>query len=296
MVKILSDISRTFSEYLIIPNLSKKKHVVSNVSLKTPIAKFGKNEKPLMSMNIPFISASMQSVSGVDMAIALARLGGLASIYCSQPIDKQAEKVKRVKQYKAGFVDSDSNVKPDTKLKEVIALIKRTGHSTVAVTHDGSQKGQFLGILTEKDFWEYEDDIEKPVSRYMTPVEKVVFGNVGISLHEASSMLHKRKKDCLPILDKQGNLNSLVFKKDFFDYQNNPNEMLDNKKRLQVAAAINTHDYKDRVPALIDAGADVLIMDASDGYSEFQKETALWVRERYGNSIVIGGGNIISSD
>lgn len=296
MAKILSDISRTFSEYLLIPRLTEKKHLASNVSLKTPIAKFKKGEEPRLCLNIPFVSASMQAVSGVKMAIALARKGGLAFIYCSQPADQEAAMVRRVKHHKAGFVESDSNVKPDTPLRDTIVLIKRTGHSTVAVTHNGTSKGKFLGILTDKDFWEYEDDLEKPVSSYMTPREKVVHGTVGISLHDANSFLHKHKKECLPILDKEGNLDALVFKKDFFDHRNNPEELLDSEKRLVVAAAINTHDYKKRVPSLIEAGADVLSMDSSDGYSEFQKETALWIREKYGDSIALGGGNVVSAE
>ncbi len=296
MAKILPDISRTFSEYLLIPRLTEKKHLPSHVSLKTPIARFKKDGEPRLSLNIPFVSASMQAVSGTAMAIALAREGGLAFIYCSQPIEAQAEMIAKVKHHKAGFVASDSNVKPDTPLKEAIDLIKKTGHSTVAVTDDGTNKGLFLGILTDKDFWEYEDDIEKPVSQYMTPKEQVVHGTIGISLTEANSFLHKHKKECLPILDTNGRLDSLVFKKDFFDHKNNPYEMLDAQKRLVVAAAINTHDYKDRVPALVDAGADVFCMDASDGYSEFQQETALWIREKYGDSVVLGGGNVVSAE
>ncbi len=296
MAKILSDISRTFSEYLLIPRLTEKQHIASNVSLKTPITRFKKDETPRLSLNIPFVSASMQAVSGAKMAIALARRGGLAFIYCSQPINKQASKVSRVKHHKAGFVESDSNVKPDTLLKDTISLINKTGHSTVAVTHDGTSKGKFLGILTDKDFWEYEDDLEKPVSHYMTPREKVVHGSIGISLHDANSFLHKHKKECLPILDKEGNLDALVFKKDFFDHRINPEELLDSEKRLVVAAAINTHDFKKRVPALIEAGTDVFTMDSSDGYSEFQKEAALWIREKYGDTVALGGGNVVSAE
>lgn len=238
----------------------------------------------------------MQSVSGPAMAIGLARRGGLAFMYCSQPVEKQAAMIARVKAHKAGFVESDSNVKPDTPLSEALALIKRTGHSTVAVTHDGSARGIFKGILTDKDFWEFEDDLAAPVSAYMTPVENVVHGTPGISLHEANRLLHVNKKECLPILDKNGCLLSLVFKKDYVDHRNNPHELLDSRKRLSAAAGVNTHDYKERIPALIDAGVDVLGFDSSDGYTEFQKEAALWTRERYGDAVVIGGGNVVSGE
>ncbi len=296
MAQILPDISRTFSEYLLIPRLTEKTHLPSSVSLKTPIAKHKKDEESRLSLNIPLVSASMQAVSGPTMAVALARMGGLAFIYCSQSIENQTAMVARAKHHKAGFVASDSNVKPDTPLRDAVALIKKTGHSTVAVTDGGTHNGRFLGILTDKDFWEYEDNLDKKVSEYMTPRDKVFHGTVGITLHEANSLLHKYKKECLPILKKDDRLDSLVFKKDFFDSRNNPYELLDAKKSLVVAAGINTHDYTDRVPALIDDGADVFVMDASDGHSEFQKETALWIRKKYGDSVTLGGGNVVSAE
>ena len=296
MARTLDEVSRTFSEYLLVPQLTEKKHLVKNISIAAPVAKFKKGGVPRFSLNIPFVSSSMQAVSGPEMAIAISRLGGLSFIYCSQPVEQQAAMVQRVKTHKAGFVPSDSNVRPTTTLAEAVALIKRTRHSTMPVTHDGTGSGKFLGILTDKDFWEFEDDLNRPVSEFMTPKENVVYGSVGITLLEANSLLRKQKKECLPILEKDGKLQSLVFKKDYIDHMNNPDEMLDNQKRLAVGAGINTHDYKERVPALIEAGADVLCFDSSDGYSEFQKEAALWVRKNCENRIVLGGGNIVDGD
>jgi len=296
MAMILDDISRTFSEYLLIPRLTRRENITANVSLQTPIAKFPKGSEPPLCLGLPFVSASMQAVSGPEMAIALARRGALAFIYCSQTIEKQVEMISRVKLHKAGFVDSDSNVRPDTTLAETIKLIKRTGHSTVAVTDDGTTKGKFLGILTDKDFWEFEDDLNQPVSSFMTSKEQVVYGKVGITLHEANALLRKHKKECLPILDDDGRLHSLVFKKDYVDHRKNPDELLDAKKRLVVGAGINTHDYKERVPAVLEAGADVLGFDSSDGYSEFQHDAAQWIRKQYGPSVIIGGGNIVAGD
>jgi IMP dehydrogenase len=296
MSKILDGVSRTFSEYLLIPQLTKREHLPSNVTLHTPIARHAKAAQSALSMNLPFVSASMQAVSGEAMAIALARRGGLAFIYCSQPVEAQAAIISRVKSHKAGFVPSDSNVRPDTTLAEVVAMTRKTGHSTVAVTQDGSSSGTFLGILTDKDFWEYEDDLSQPVSKFMTGVDMVVYGTVGMTLHDANLMLHKHKKECLPILDDKGSLSCLVFKKDYVDHRNNPDELLDERKRFRVAAGINTHDYTERVPALIDAGVDALAFDSSDGYTEFQKDAALWIRKRYGNSITLGGGNIVSAE
>jgi IMP dehydrogenase len=296
MAKILDEISRTFSEFLLIPRLTEARHTPSNVDLKTPLSKFRKGLTPYMMLNTPFVSASMQSVSGVELAISLAKKGGLAFIYCSQTIENQADMVARVKSHKAGFVQSDSNLRPDNTLSEAVALQRKTGHSTIPVTHDGTKNGKFLGILTDKDFWEFEDDLNALVSQYMTTKENVIYGNAGITLHDANALLHRNKKECLPVLDADGCLHSLVFKKDYVDHRNNPYEMLDDKGRMAVGAGINTHDYKERVPALIDAGVDALCLDSSDGYSEFQKNAAVWVRKKYGDSVVIGGGNIVDGD
>jgi IMP dehydrogenase len=295
MAKIISDISRTFSEYLILPGLSEKKHNAGSVDLKTPISKFSKGKEPALSLSIPVVSACMQSVSGPELAISLARQGGLSFIFCSQSIDSQVAMIEKVKSHKAGFVLSDSNLKPTDTLQDFIRLSRKTGHSTMPVTEDGTNSGKFLGIVTDKDFWESEDDLTGTVEEHMTPEKHVISGEIGISLKEANSILRKHKKQCLPILEK-GHLRYLVFTKDYVDHQNNPQELLDSQKRLVVGAAINTHDYQERVPALVEAGADVLCFDSSDGYTEYQKEAALWIREQYGNKIILGGGNVVSRD
>jgi IMP dehydrogenase len=292
MATILPDVSRTFSEYLLIPRLSESQHVPSGVSLGAAISRRSDG----IRLNIPFVSAAMQSVSGPDMAIALARQGGLSFIYCSQPIAEQAEMVRKVKLHKAGFVESDSNLKPGDSLAEAIRLRDSKHHSTIPVTHDGTSKGRLLGILTKNDYWEFEDDLEAPVSHYMTPFENLVYGKVGITLVEANRMLWKHKKECLPIINEHQQLVSLVFKTDYIAHKQNPNEILDTEKRLRVGAGVNTHDYKERVPALVEAGVDVICFDSSDGFSTFQRDAALWVRERYGDSIVIGGGNVVSGE
>lgn len=296
MAKIISEVSRTFSEYLLIPRLTRVEHTPENVVLQTPIAKYARNKQSRLLLNNPFTTASMQAVSGSEMAIALARRGGCAFIYCSQAIEQQVAMVTRVKSHKAGFVPSDSNLRPDNSLAEAVALRKKTGHSTIPVTHDGSRDGLFLGILTDKDFWEYEDDLTAPVATFMTPKEQVVFGTLGLSLHDANVLLQKHKKECLPILAADGKLQALVFKKDYFDHMNNPLELLDGQKRLVAGAGVNTHDYEDRIPALLQAGADVFCFDSSDGYTEFQKRAARWARAQYGDSIIIGGGNVVDGE
>ena len=212
-------------------------------------------------------------------------------VFCSQPIDTQAEMARQVKSHKAGFVTSSTNVTPITTLREVVKLMEDSGHSTIPVTDDGTATGKLFGLITDQDFWEFEDDLDNSVEQHMTPIEKVIHGLEGISLREANDQLHQHKKDCLPILDPKGRLTALVFKKDYVDHRRHPLELLDDSKRLCVGAAINTHDYEERVPELISAGADVLCFDSSDGFTEYQLEGIRWIRENFGGDVVIGGGN-----
>ena len=296
MAKILEDISRTFSEYLLIPRLTRKGQRADLVNLATPLAALGKSPDKNFHINVPVVSACMQAVSGTSLSIALARQGGLSFIFCSQAIDTQAEMVRQVKAHKAGFVQSDSNATASMTLAEVMELMDSTGHSTVPVTHDGSATGKLEGIITDKDFWVYEDDLSRTVGEHMTQFTDVIHGEEGISLREANELLHRHKKDCLPVVDKQGHLSALVFKKDYEDHRRHPNELLDASKRLCVGAAINTHDFRERVPALLAAGADALCFDSSDGFTEYQMEGIQWIRDNYGDDVVIGGGNVVSAE
>ena len=296
MAKILEDVSRTFNEFLLLPNLTDERCIPSNVSLKTPLVKYKKGEEPEYYANVPMVSAIMQSVSGEEMGIALAREGGVAFIFGSQSIESQAKMVKHVKKHKAGFVVSDSNVKSNTPLKEVLELVKRTGHSTVMVTEDGTANGKFLGLVTDKDYRISRDNMDAPISNYMTSIEKVVFAEEGISLSEANDIIWKYKKECLPILDQKGNLKFLVFRKDYEERKHNPYSLLDKDKRYVVGAGINTRDYEQRVPALVDAGVDLLCIDSSDGYSVWQKNTIKFIRDKYGDKVKVGAGNVVDAE
>ena len=296
MSTILKDISRTFNEFLLLPNLTDERCIPSNVSLKTPLVKYKKGEEPKYSANIPMVSAIMQSVSGEEMGIALAREGGVAFIYGAQSIESQAKMVRHVKKHKAGFVVSDSNVKSGTTLRDVIALTKETGHSTIMITEDGTEKGKFLGLVTDKDYRISRDDLDEPIDNYMTPKERVIWAEEGITLVEANDIIWENKKECLPILTKDGNLKYLVFRKDYEERKNNPNSLLDENKRYIVGAGINTRDYEERIPALVEAGADILCMDSSDGYSEWQKLTIDWIRENYGDTVKVGAGNVVDAE
>lgn len=296
MARIIEDISRTFREFLLLPGLTRKEHVFANVSLKTPLAKFARGQEARRCLNVPLAAAAMQAVSGAQLAIALARKGGCAFIYCSQLIEEQAAMVRKVKDHKAGFVESDSNLPPHATLADAVALRRKTGHSTIAVTEGGKRNSKLLGLLTSKDFWEFKDDLSHAVTQHYTPLDKLVLAHEGISLQEATEILWSHKKECLPIIDRQGNLKALVFRRDYFDHKSNPDELTDHEKRLFVGAAINTHDYRERTRALVDAGADCLCIDSSDGYSEWQAEAVRFVKKEYGGDIALGGGNVVTAD
>ncbi len=296
MAKILEDISRTLNEYLLLPNLTDERCIPSQVSLRTPLVKFKKGEEAKYYANVPMVSAVMQAVSGEEMGIALAREGGVAFIYGSQSIESQARMVRHVKKHKAGFVISDSNVKSGTPLKDVIRLVEETGHSTVIITDDGTANGIFLGLVTDKDYRVSRDDMEAPIDNFMTPKEKVFWAHEGVSLSEANDLIWEHKKACLPILTEEGRLKYLVFRKDYEDRKNNPNSLLDENKRYIVGAGINTRDYEERIPALIEAGVDLICMDSSDGYSVWQKNTIDFVRKNYGDSVKIGAGNVVDRE
>lgn len=296
MAHIFNDISRTFNEYLLIPGLTTKDCTPDKICLKTPLVKFSKGKTSEINLNIPFVSAIMQSVSDSNMAIALARNGGLSFVFGSQSIEEQVEMVKKVKKYKAGFVVSDANLTPSHTLKDVIELKERTGFSTIGITHDGTSNGKLLGLVSSKDYRPSRDSLDKKVVDFMTPFSKLIIGKYGITLEEANNIIWENKINALPIIDKNQYLKYFVFRKDYENHQNNPNELLDKHKRLLVGAGINTRDYEERIPALVDAGVDVLCIDSSDGFSEWQKDTITYVRKQYNDKVKIGAGNVVDKD
>ncbi len=296
MAQIINDISRTFNEYLLIPGLTTKECTPDKTNLKTPLVKFKDGETSKIILNVPFVSAIMQSVSDSNMAIALARNGGLSFIYGSQPIDDQVEMVRKVKKFKAGFVVSDANLTPENNLKDVIELKKRTGFSTMAVTDDGTSSGKLLGMVTSRDYRPYKDSIDKKVKDFMTPFSKLVKGKHGISLDEANDIIWDNKINTLPIVDENQRMRYFVFRKDYENHMNNPYELLDSHKRLLVGAGVNSRDFRERIPKLVDAEVDVMCIDSSDGFSEWQKETIEFVRKNYGDEVKIGAGNVVDRD
>lgn len=297
MATYFDEPSRTFNEYLLVPGYSSSECIPSAVSLKTPLVKYRKGtEECPISLGIPMISAIMQSVSDDKMAVALATEGGLSFIYGSQSIEDEAAMVRRVKDYKAGFVVSDVNLTPDMTLDEVVALKAEFGHSTMPVTADGSANGKLVGMVTSRDYRPSRMEGTEKVAEFMTPLEKLVTANTSVSLKVANDIIWEHKLNSLPIVDDAGNLQYLVFRKDYDSHKSNPNEMLDSDKRFMVGAGINTRDYAERVPALVDAGVDVLCIDSSEGFSDWQKFTIAWIREHYGESVKVGAGNVVDRD
>ena len=296
MATYINEPSHTFNEYLLIPGYSSSECIPSNVSLKTPLVKFKKGEKCPIELNIPMVSAIMQSVSGDRLAVALAKSGGVSFIYGSQSIEDEAAMVARAKSYKAGFVPSDSNISPESTLQDIIDLKEKTGHSTVAVTDDGTSNGKLVGIVTGRDYRVSRMDGSEKVITFMTPIEKLITAKEGVTLAQANDIIWEHKLNSLPILSEDGRLLYFVFRKDYESHKNNPDELLDANKRYVVGAGINTRDYAERVPALVEAGADVLCIDSSEGFSEWQKLTIDFIREKYGDTVKVGAGNVVDKE
>ena len=288
--------SHTFSEYLLVPGYSSAECIPSAVSLKTPLVKFRRGEEPAISLNIPLVSAIMQAVSDDRMAVALAKEGGCSFIHGNQTIENQAAMIRRVKNYKAGFVPSDSNVCPESTLAEILELKEKNGHSTIAVTDDGSANGILLGLVTGRDYRLGHTSLDTPCKEFMTPVEKLITSVEGITLAQAYDVIWDNKLNALPIVDKDGRLVAFVFRKDYDQHKENPLELLDANHRFVVGAGINTRDFEERIPALVEAGADVLCIDSSEGFTEWQKRTIAFARAKYGDKVKIGAGNVVDRD
>ena len=297
MATYFTEPSRTFGEYLLVPGYSSSECIPSAVSLKTPLVKYRKGQEDCpISLNIPMVSAIMQSVSNDTLAVALAKEGGLSFIFGSQSIESEAEMVRRVKNSKAGFVVSASNLTPEHTLADVLALKEKNGFSTVAITEDATPNGKLLGLVTSRDYRVTRMSTDVPVRDFMTPREKLITAPAATTLKEANDIIWDNKLNALPIVDENDHLVGIVFRKDYDSHKSNPDELLDANKRYMVGAGINTRDYAKRVPLLLEAGADALCIDSSEGFSEWQKLTIDWIRENYGHDVIVGAGNVVDAE
>lgn len=287
--KIITEPSRTLMEFRLLPGLTSNASILNNISLETPFV-YSEKANSKYKLNIPIVAAAMQSVSGVKMAIELAKIGGTAFIFCSQTVEQQAQMIRHIKKYKAGFVPPET-VSPDTSIKDLYDLTRKRGYNTFPVV---DEKHRLMGIITKNDY-DVKPHGEKPVKERMIPRSELAVGVDIDNIKEANTLLRETHQSVLPIVDKREKLLYLVFRKDIRNHLDNPYEVTDERKRYLATAAINTHDHEIRVPALIEAGVDVLAIDASDGYSEFQKNTLQWITKNYPDVPVIGG-NVITGE
>ncbi len=295
VAQLVEGISRTFNEFLLLPNRTSIECTPAAVDLRAPLVRHVTGETSAIELRTPFTSAIMQAVSSPELAIALAREGGLGFLHHNRPVENQVADVRAVKNFKAGFVVSDTNVRPTDTLGHLWELMERTGHSTAAVTDDGTASGLLLGLVTSRDFHPQRHDAAALVSTRMVPVEKIAHSRDDIALSQANARLWEERLDCLPTVDESGRLRHLVFRSDYTDNKRFPTQLVDDGKRLRVGAGVNTHDYRDRIPALVDAGVDVLAFDSSDGFSDWQAEALTWAKKHYPD-VPVGGGNVVDGE
>ncbi|WP_033345441.1 IMP dehydrogenase [Catenuloplanes japonicus] len=292
-MRILSEISRTFGEYLLLPNLTDERCTPDNVDMSAPLVRHKVGEQPAIWIATPLVSAIMGAVSSPRLAIALAQVGGISFIHQNQTIAEQAEMVAAVKRHKAGFRHNDVNIKPSATLGEADTLLQTADGNVVVVTDDGTASGTFLGLIAAQDFNFHRHHRDDSVESRMRPRADLVTGTAGTSLTTANALLWDSRQDVLPIVDGDGRVTALVQRRDYELHQQFRTETVDDAKRFRVGAGVNSRDYRERIPALVEAGADVLCLDSSDGYSVWQKNVLEFVRDSYGNTVRIGAGNVV---
>jgi len=271
--------STSLDEYIILPGRTRK-------NLKIDLSsKLGD-----IVLKIPILSAAMQAVTGPRLAIELARQGGLGIIYASQPIEDEANMVRAVKKFRAGFVDDPITVSPNTGLKELKELYNKFGYKTYPITENGNPHGKFLGLIDYDNFILEDDESKKAIDFKRNAI--TLEGDV--HFEDAKKLIKDSKEKCIAIIDENGYLKSLFFRKDVIEEKNYPNQLFDSKKRLMVGAAVNTHDYEKRVPELIKAEVDVLVIDSSDGYSDYQIDTLKFIKKNYDIPVVCG--NVVTKE
>lgn len=288
MAKVLDSPSHSLREFRILPGYTPPDGNALNVQLTTRLCRKGDD---FLWLHTPFLTAAMQAVTGTEMAIAIAQLGGIGILPVSQTIDEQADKIGGVKRFKAGFQTNITTLSPRHTIADVIDIIDHKGYTTFPVTDSGEFHGKLLGVITDKDFDVRRDHAITVEERMRTDVQ---YG-VNISdLKAANQLMIKFGRGFLPIVDDDGMLQTAVFKKDLDKHLQHPNESIDQKKRLLVGAAVSTHpEDRERVQCLIEQEVDVLVVDASDGHTQFQRQMVEWIKSTCDVPVV--AGNVVTA-
>jgi IMP dehydrogenase len=236
-------------------------------------------------LNIPFVSAAMDTVTEADMAIAMARLGGIGVIHKNLPIDRQAAEVDRVKRSESGMILDPITLPPDRPIREALHLMARFKISGVPIV---DHERRLVGIITNRDL-QFENDLDRPIDEVMTS-KNLVTAPVGTTLEQAVKILARHKVEKLPVVSEDGRLKGLITVKDVFKRRDYPNANKDRHGRLRVAAAVGaTQDARPRAHALLDAGCDVLVVDSAHGHSEGVLQAIAQLREAFPDAQLIGG-------
>ncbi len=288
MAQVLDSLSRSLQEYRLLPGYTPAEGGVDRVSLNTRFCRSGQG---FMTLQTPFVSAAMQAVTNARIAIAVAQLGGIGVVPVSQKTEQQCAVVDAVKRYKAGFQHDLRTLAPTQTLGEVCELIRQTGYTTYPVTDTGLFHGRLLGVLTDKDF-DPRNDLSLTVADRMR--KDVQVGVQVESLDEANRIMIRYGRGFLPVVSEEGTLQSVVFKKDRDKHLRHPMETIGANRRLRVAAAVSTHpEDLERIQQLLVHDVDALVIDASNGHTQYQADTLAYIKSQ--TDIPVIAGNIVTA-
>ncbi len=266
----------TFDDVLLVPAHSAV--LPRDVSLKTRVTRS-------LRLNIPLLSAAMDTVTEARAAICLAQEGGLGIVHKNLTPDRQAEEVRRVKKFESGVISEPFTVGPDTTIREVLKLTREKRISGVPVTKDG----QLVGIVTGRDM-RFETRFDEPVARIMTPKERLVTVKEGATRDEIMKLLHQHRIEKLLVVDEKFGLKGLVTVKDIQKSSEYPSSAKDSSGRLLVGAAVGVgKGTEERVEKLVAAGVDVIVVDTAHGHSQGVLDRVAWVKKHFPQVQVIGG-------
>ncbi len=279
----------SLKDFRLLPGYTDETCSMNNISLSTRLCCQGDQ---YIFLDTPFVSAAMQAVTSVEMATALAELGGVGVLPVSDAIHSQSRKVNRVKQYKAGFQTDILTFSPDNRLSDVKETIDKTSYSIFPVTDTGVFHGKLMGVITDKDF-HIQHDLNLRVSRRMKI--NVHTGIEVTDLKEANSLMIQYGHGFLPIVTREGTLMSVVFKKDLDKHISHPSATTDAKKRLRVGAAVSTHpEDRERIKELVLQEVDFLLIDSSDGNTLYQKNIITWIKKNFDVPVI--AGNVVTGE